>query len=510
MAEILVPSYSLGRRGYADSDIGTVPLSVLLAIHAVVWTVASCLYRANLDWAGDMLENYSWGIAWQPGYYKHPPLFAWLTAAWFSIFPHTDAAYFALSVANAVLGICGIVALARRFLPAREAAIAGLAMAVSPIYTTLAIKFNANTVLLSLWPWTAYFFVLYVQTGKRKAALALGTAAAVAMLGKYFSVALLGGLAVAGLSRPAWRARLMQPQILLAFMAGAVVLLPHIHWLLQSGMPTFGYAHERMREIERPLPAVAGDMLVYALVQIAYLLPSMAFLLLLVRHSRGRAVKLMMHGYVRRSLNRDLWWLAMGTFLAICVLALATRTHLSSLWGNTQWFAIAAFWLVVLANAGIRLDTRRIPIVMAVYWILVLVLSAGAGYLKAVHHDRLSMEPRAELARAAHEVWNRHSARPLAIVAGDDKEARAVAFYARQRIHYWDMADPASTPWVTQAEIRHDGILFVCRADDARCRETAASFSKAPPIPVAVSRTVWGVESPLRDYVLFMMPGVDF
>ncbi|CAM3762691.1 Glycosyltransferase RgtA/B/C/D-like domain-containing protein [Bordetella sputigena] len=509
MAEILFPTYTPGGRSYTDSDTGTARLSALLVIHLIVWTTASWLYRANLDWAGDMLENYSWGIAWQPGYYKHPPLFAWMTAAWFSVFPHTDVAYFALSMANAILGICGIVALARRFLPAREAAVAGLAMAISPIYTTLAIKFNANTVLLSLWPWTAYFFVRYVQTGTRKAALAMGAMAGVAMLGKYFSVAVLAGLALAGLCRPAWRARLMQPQVLLAVMAGAIVLWPHMRWLIQNDMPTFTYARERMHEIARPVPLVMGDMVLYALVQIAYLLPGMAFVLLMVRHSRGRAAKLMFHGYVRRSLDRDLWWLSMGTFLAICALALFTRTHFSALWGNTQWFAITVFWLAMLANAGISLDPRRIAPVLAMYWVLTLALAAGGGYLQAIHHDRSAMEPRAELARAAHAVWRSRATQALAYVAGDDKEARSVAFYARTRIDYWDIFDPATTPWVKEADVRSKGVLFVCRADDRQCRDKAASFTGAAEIPVSVSKTVWGVHSSVRDYALFVLPPAE-
>ena len=46
-----------------------------------------------------------------------------------------------------MVGLLGIVALAGRFLPRRLAIVAGLAMAVSPLYSNLAIKFNANAVL---------------------------------------------------------------------------------------------------------------------------------------------------------------------------------------------------------------------------------------------------------------------------------------------------------------------------------------------------------------------------
>jgi hypothetical protein len=69
------------------------------------------------------------------------------TGARFRVFPHVDIAYFALSALNAMVGLLGIVALAGRFLPRRLAIVAGLAMAVSPLYSNLAIKFNANAVL---------------------------------------------------------------------------------------------------------------------------------------------------------------------------------------------------------------------------------------------------------------------------------------------------------------------------------------------------------------------------
>jgi hypothetical protein len=506
MAEILVSSQSPGHRSVANSDAAAVRLPLMLGVHAVIWTIASALYRSNLDWAGDMLENYAWGIEWQAGYYKHPPFFAWVTAAWFSIFPRTDMAYFALSNANAMVGLCGIVALARRFLPAREAAVAGLAMAVSPIYTTLAIKFNANTILLSVWPWTAYLFVRYVQTGTRKSAMALGAMAAVAMLAKYFSVALLAGLALAGLMRPAWRARLLRPQSLLAVMAGSIVLWPHLHWLIQNGMPTFSYASHRMHEIERPLPVVIGDLACYALVQVAYLLPSMVFLLLLARRYHGQAAKLMLHAYVRRSLDRDLWWLAMGTFFAICTVAVATSTQLSSLWGNTQWFALAAFWVAILRNAGIDLNLRRVQWVMAFYWVMVLGLSAGGGYMKAMHHNKLTMEPRAELARESREVWRHLTSSPLAIVSGTTKEARSVAFYGHGTTRYWDLMEPGTTPWLSVADVRRDGALFICRDDDDPCQRAAASFSAAEPEWISVRKTVWGFDFPPRRYVLFVMP----
>lgn len=493
-------------RAHALASSETLRLSLLLAVHSAVWIIGAWLYRTNLDTAADMLENYVWGIEWQPGYYKHPPAFAWMAASWFKLFPRTDLAYFALSSCNATLGLCGIVALARRFLPLRDALIVGLAMAVTPIYTTLAIKFNANTVLLSLWPWAAYFFVRYVQTGTWKAALALGAAAALAMLGKYFSITLLAGLGLAGLLRPAWRAQLLRPRTLLAVLAGTVVLAPHLVWLVQNDFPTFAYADERIQEISDPFHVMLLEKIPYSLAQLAYLLPAMAFLALLLPRQRLAAVGAMLRSILRPSLDRNLWWLSMGTYFAVCAVSVATGTHLSALWGNTQWFAIVAFWVVILHQRGLELDTRGIVRGMAVYWALVLAMSAVFGFADAARHHRGAIEPRAELAQAARQLWQERVGLPLAIVTGNDKEAKAIAFYGRNLTHYWDMYEPANTPWVARADVMREGALFVCRGGDERCNKIAAAFTRARAIPMTVHKRAWGLRLPDYRYDVFLLP----
>ncbi len=93
------------------------PLSrtALVAIGAAVlfWTAYSTQTQYNLDGYGDMVENYGWGIGWQWGYSKHPPLFGWITAAWFELFPRTDSAYYLLSAVNAQLAVLAGLFVAR-------------------------------------------------------------------------------------------------------------------------------------------------------------------------------------------------------------------------------------------------------------------------------------------------------------------------------------------------------------------------------------------------------------
>ncbi|MFC5429287.1 glycosyltransferase family 39 protein [Paraburkholderia denitrificans] len=483
---------------------GIARLLALLPIHAVVWTIAAWLSRGNLDTPGDMVENYAWGIEWQGGYAKHPPLFAWITAAWFRVFPHTDIAYFALSALNAMVGLLGIVALAGRFLPRRLAVVAGLAMAVSPLYSTLAIKFNANAVLLSVWPWTAYFFVRLIQTGERRSALALGALAAAAVLGKYFSAVLLIALLVASLARPAWRARLLSARSLLVVVAGIVVLLPHLDWLVEHHFQTFVYAEHRTGGT---LPAAVGRFGIYTLAQIGYLLPSFVVVVLLVGERRLHAARRMALSYVKPTLCPDLWWLAFAPLMVVGVIAVAGRTEMASVWGMAEWFALVPLWLAVLQRDGVPVRAGRAVRVLVVYWLIVLIAAAATGYAGARRNGDEAAEPRAELAALATTLWKQRTGEDsIPVVSGGSHEAESIAFYSGNRTHYWDMDVPQTTPWLRSDDVRREGMLIVCETEDSRCIARATAWSTVQPLPLNVHKEAWGKTLKAWQYELFVVP----
>ncbi|NLH80765.1 MAG: glycosyltransferase family 39 protein, partial [Phyllobacteriaceae bacterium] len=166
-------------------------LTLLLLGHVVVWTLQPVLSHGNLADSVDMVENWVWGKEWQLGYWKHPPFFAWVVGAWFSVFPRADWAYYLLAALNAAIGLSGVWAMTgvadegrpdhgrRR----RLVALAGLA--ITPITGFLALKFNANAILLSVWPWATWAFLRALKTPTAKNGAILGALLAVAMLSKY-------------------------------------------------------------------------------------------------------------------------------------------------------------------------------------------------------------------------------------------------------------------------------------------------------------------------------------
>ncbi len=478
-------------------------LPALLATGALVWTLAAWLSRGNLDFAGDMVENYAWGIEWQGGYSKHPPLFAWIAAAWFSVLPRSDLAYFALSALNAALGLLGVAALARRYLSDQGAAFAALALGVSPLYTGLAIKFNANAVLLSLWPWTAYFFVAYMQTGARRFAAACGAFAALSMLGKYFSGVLILALCLAAVAVPAFRRRLQGAGPWLAIATGLLVLTPHLLWMIDHQFSSLRFASQRSNG--QLLPALLR-LLNYTVAQVGYLLPSAIFLLWSVAPARRReALRLIWRALLRPNLHPPLWWLAFAPMIAVAAIAVALRAPMASVWGMAQWFAVTALWLAVFERHGIAPRWDWLRRAMPVVWGLVIAGSLVLGYHDARRGTALASEPRAELAQAVHQLWREQTGRPLVWVGGPQEQAASIVFYGPAGAHWWNLAAPGATPWFSDADLRRDGSVLVCAQADVDCERQAQAHVAAPPVIINIHKRAWGFDLPAHRYRVYLI-----
>jgi 4-amino-4-deoxy-L-arabinose transferase-like glycosyltransferase len=144
--------------GDDDSSQRMLSMIALIVFHVLVWWCVYGLARSNLDAQGDMVETFAWGQSWQWGYWKHPPLSSWVSGAWFAVMPQTDVSYALLASVNAAVGLLGVHAMAREFVDRRWMLACTAAAALTPGLTILAMRFNANALLLSTWPWAIACF----------------------------------------------------------------------------------------------------------------------------------------------------------------------------------------------------------------------------------------------------------------------------------------------------------------------------------------------------------------
>ena len=450
--------------GADDSSQRMLSMIVLVVFHVLVWWCVYGLARSNLDAQGDMVETFAWGQSWQWGYWKHPPLSSWVSGAWFTAMPQTDVSYALLASVNAAVGLLGVHAMAREFVDRRWMVACTAAAALTPGLTILAMRFNANALLLSTWPWAIACFARAMRTGQLRHAMAAGVTCALAMLAKYFSAVLLASLLMAALLHAPWRARLLSRCGVLMVLSGTLILLPHAWWLATHGAPPLRYAAAATGAQGSPLLRA----LIFVLIMLVFPLFSIALLWFAApRRAAGDATRLQrlrsIVGRVFQPSTDPLWIIAWGPLvLTVCATVFAS-TRTASLWGLAMSFA-----LIVLATRGACAVTshpelRKVWTGLVTVWLLALVTAPLVWDQGARRGERGQTEPRAELAAELEAQWLQRYNTPLKWVSGTAPLAMSASFYSRYGMQYWNSRIRAlDTPWVDEARVTREGHAMLC------------------------------------------------
>ena len=88
---------------------------VVVALFIAAWTAFQIVTYSSIGLHPDLTEVFAWGRHPAAGYYKHPPLGALMTAAWFAVFPATDWAFHLLAMVNAAAALFFTDLIARRY-----------------------------------------------------------------------------------------------------------------------------------------------------------------------------------------------------------------------------------------------------------------------------------------------------------------------------------------------------------------------------------------------------------
>lgn len=476
-----------------------------------VWTLYATLSRLNLDGHGDMVENYAWGITWSAGYYKHPPLFAWIVAAWFTVFPNADWAYYLLSMTNAAVAIVAVYFLSRRYLDAERGYLAAVVLMLAPPYMFLAIKYNASSAMLPFWPLVTLCYLRMIERRTLGSSVLLGLVAAAAMLSKYYSALILLALLAHTLWDRDARALLKTawPYAALAVMLAA--MSPHLLWLARHDYLPMQYAADQGIDDWGKIIEKAFAFLVALPL---YFILSFAMLLVVWWTARDRWA-----GYGPRF--GKLWRSSEGRLLIlVCLLpllltfglGLAMKARVSSVWGLPIGFAWTILLLCLLPAGNVAIARRVATTFIVGMWIVMLAVSPLVRYGNAKAEKHTENAPLSLLAEQATDLWRQRYDRPVAYVGGDLFYANATSFYSPDHPIALQNNSFELTPSVSPDQIRRDGLLLVYR-DRSDGPETLADTFPGAVLLEEITlpgKTFMGVEPrEFRYRVLAVPPGEE-
>jgi 4-amino-4-deoxy-L-arabinose transferase-like glycosyltransferase len=480
---------------------------LIIAVYIAFWTLEASVSGYNLDTHGDMVENFAWGIGWQLGYYKHPPFFAWSSAAWFLVFPRSNVSYHLLSATSVAVAMWAMWRISTRFFTRDQQILLVASAFFLPALTFLAQNYNATSAMLPLWALTFLFYLRLIERRSALDAVLLGIFAALAVLAKYHSVVLLFSIAAHLVLdrevRPIFRTYLPW----LTVLAGSLALAPHLIWMIQNDFVTITYASTQGSGNWR-------DALIYAA----------RFLPVIVLYALPVFVLLIPHRYFRDGLPIfavDQWRAFRKTAqgralisatvlppLVTIALALALNAQVSSLWA-IPFFVFLPFFLVALLPR--ELATRQkfvVPIVMAVYAAVLLALAPSIKERTLREARGNSATPVDAIADLVEARWRDKTGRAIVVVAGDNMVANALSFYASDQPYAIQQSSLSFTPWVTVEDIEKAGGAYICLVSPAdTCRAAAMRlFGRidaeeslhVPAVPGAGGPSQWDVILAMR------------
>lgn len=451
-----------------------------ILIHLIVWTLAPAMVRYNLPM--DSLEGSVWGHQLALGYDKNPFLNAWLTALAMHIKPGADWLIYLFSQLSVVACFWAVWRLAKEIVPEANALAAVMILECVQYYTVHSIDFNDNNLELSTWALTAYFCYRACKHNRTRDWLLTGVFAALGMMAKYYTLALLAGISVYLIADPDARRTLTTLPPYLGLGLFALIIAPHFIWLTSHDYVTVTYIFERTNST----PSWWNHLtypLQFAWQQLICFVPAVLLYVIfyrLNRHDRFRA-------YFVTAENDKLFLIAAGIlpFLFTILLALGFGIRLHAGWGTP----LLSLWGILLAvYLPISFSDRLIKQFIAVIYIIMALLIAGYSFtLTRPNNTSSANYPGNDIANTITQYWHAHYQTPLAYIAGPRFIAGNVQYHSPDHPSVYMEWDNRRSFWINENDMQNRGAVFIWNADQVGLyTELKHRFPRlSPPIPLS-------------------------
>jgi Dolichyl-phosphate-mannose-protein mannosyltransferase len=478
--------------------------AVSIAIFCLLGVCVLLLMKPAETLFMDSTEAYAWGMQFLGGYGRHPPLTGWIAHVWYSVFPATHWSSYALSGVMTGISLSSIYLIALRVVGRRRATLVVFAMMFYPIFIGgKADRFNNYQVLLAVLPLMIWLYLRAVNKPNVESGLALGLAAAAAMLTIYSAAFGLIGIALAALIHPGRRKFFTHPAPYVAVVVFLVALSPHLVWLSHNDFSSLHWAESLVDRVSHRA---------HVLTYLGQHFGLVAFCLV------GGAISLI--PWRRRAGPIDappptdrlhILIIAAALIGGPALMGLALNVFLKPDWGNPFFFLVPLVVLSLLP--GVLVTRRAIARSVVVVAIFVVALLLGSPLYSWVRYQRELDDglyrPLPEAAAEITRLWHERYRSPLPIVASGFEIAAPIVFYSPDHPKMFSDFDPAYAPWIDYpGELKRKGFVGVCFADDAGCLANLKVLNpNAESLELTVRRRMYGImTAPIRLHLEFTAP----
>ncbi len=434
----------------------------VLALHTCLWSVTSNALSGNLPL--DTIEALSWGKEWQLGYFKHPPVSAWMIEAYVFIFGRADLSIYFFSFLCVSIGIVPIAILTfEKF--GKEAGVYFLFLSVTTHFSTIsAAEYNVNIGAFPFWGWTIFAYDRAEKTNKTMWWVALSVIGSAGLMAKYTHAALL-------ISIFFWisikkRFLFREYNLYLCVLLGVSLVSSHLIWMINNEFSTISYALDRSSAHgQKALDQLRNSSLF--IVQFTYNIFPMIVVSVatLARNFIPQLEKIAWRRVWRLFLENNLLFLSGFPVLLWFCLSLLSGVEIQTMWSMPLSINFGVVFAVGLARICAPAARRRFQLAFICTYLLMLAIFIGiytlAPFFKEYPKRMLHDGP--ALANILSEYLRENNIDSTRYVVGSEWEAGTAAWYLPSRPSVFKDGDENHSPWIDLEDLRNKGALYVSK-----------------------------------------------
>lgn len=492
-----------------------------IAVLCALWTVAPLLsnYAVGLD----AIEMHSWSLAPQWGYYKHPPLPAWIIALSVYFLGKTKLALILPSTISIAITYWAIWHLAKKILLPHLAVVAIFLSTTCLYYQLWAVSFNHNVIQIPLWAWCITLFYQASHSARIRDWVALGITFGLALLAKYTAVLLLPPALLFILLTPSARHHLRLPALLSGVIATALVFGPHLAWLVEHNFQPFNYVSARLTEHSGPLSWLKGFASFIGTAFVAHSVMLLVFSLIKRFSAQATTTATKTGDMLRTSIThgcnlppaygplekkRFLLLFGLGPFVLALLVGLSGKT-LSPMWDIAMVplsGMLLVYWQPIYAS--LLYQRRWLALWLAFQLLLVslFLMKDSATYYRFARVSARASYPAKALVNAVSTQWQvMFPGHTLHYVAGHIWEAGIVSFYHPDTPHVLVDGDFSTAPWIKKEQVNDCGIVLLSPTPTVLASFPSAKTQTPLVIPAIVkglpNKTIhWAIVAPQKNH----------
>jgi 4-amino-4-deoxy-L-arabinose transferase-like glycosyltransferase len=429
-------------------------LGAFAMLHLLLWTILPAIMRPNLPL--DTLEAFAWGMELQLGYYKHPPLSAWITYGASAIFDYQPWLLYLLSQICVAISFFTIWRTAKLFLENEENAfMATLLVSAIYYYNFTAIEFNPNVLLLPIWALMIFYSFKSCQENKLRHWLLFAIFAGAGILAKYFTILLLTSIALLILYQPKFRRRLksINPYISAALLL--LIITPNIYWLIKNNFSTLHYAMERSIA---QIPHNNLSALSFSISQFFSLVFALGIFLI----SFGKITERRKFDLPSDEKLSFLLFVGFGPFILLITYAAIAQSLLKDMWGTEFWGLFTIFLFYIFQPKQNNLANKLFFRLLVGINLLLLIAFISQSHWNFSKRSNFNGKQVAEIATNQwHAHVDKNGDKNISYVVGDTWLSSNIAFYSKERPRiFLDMMVNRSS-WIDFEDFKNKGGIIV-------------------------------------------------